>query len=182
MSSAAPAGNDLPVNIVHGTHGQLIAFLVLNMWPSHFGLPVLLGIVFFSKTVHRHPTFVNLCVAFIIVGLSSSLLVYAGRTVGPEPSKMLCLLQASLLYGMPAFTSMAAFMLVLQMFFSTRAAFFGKEYRDADHIIRTWVMLILPLLAFFICVLATATVGAANPSHVSRNRRFFYCSLQSPVL
>jgi len=152
------------------------------MWPSHLGLPVLLGIVLFSKRVNRHPTFVNLCVAFIITGLSSSLLVYAGRTVGPEPSRMLCLLQASLLYGMPALTSTAAFMLVLQMFFATRAAFFGEEYHDGEHFVRTWMMLILPFVAFFVFVLATATVGAANPLHVSRNRRFFYCSLESSSL
>ncbi|KAF8913731.1 hypothetical protein CPB84DRAFT_1832627 [Gymnopilus junonius] len=182
MSTVAPTDDDLPVNIVRGTHGQLIFFLVLNMWPSHLGLPILLSIVFFSKRVNRHPTFVNLCVAFIIVGFSSSLLVYAGRTVGPEPSTMLCLLQASLLYGMPALTSTAAFMLVLQMFFTTRAAFFGEEYQDSDHIIRTWIMLTLPFVTFFVCVVATATVGATSPLRVSRNRRFFYCSLQSSPL
>jgi hypothetical protein len=58
-----------PVNIVHGTEGELALFLVLNMWPSHFGLPLLLAIILLSKRVHRHPTFVNLCVGFIIVGM-----------------------------------------------------------------------------------------------------------------
>jgi len=57
-----------PVNIVNGTHPQLVAFLVLNMWPSHLGLPVLLAIIFFKK-VDRHPTFVNLCITFMIVGM-----------------------------------------------------------------------------------------------------------------
>lgn len=182
MSSATETSDGLPVNIVKGTHGQLILFLVLNMWPSHLGLPVLLGIVLLSKRVYRHPTFVNLCVAFIITGLSSSLMVYARRITGPEPSRMLCLLQASLLYGVPPLTSTAAFMLVLQMFFTIRAAFFGQEYIDRDHFIRVWVMLVSPYVAFFVTILATATVGAANPSKVSRNRRFFYCSLESPPL
>lgn len=59
----------LPVNIVRATHGQLVAFLVLNVWPSHFGLPLLLAIVVFSKRIHRHTTFINLCLAFIIVGM-----------------------------------------------------------------------------------------------------------------
>lgn len=57
------------MNIVRGTHGQLIAFLVLNAWPAHFGLPVLLAIVFFSKKIYRHITFINLCVVFIIIGM-----------------------------------------------------------------------------------------------------------------
>lgn len=63
-SVAAP-----PVNIVRGTTGELVAFLVLNMWPSHFGLPVMLFIVLFSKRVKRHAIFVNLLVAFIITGV-----------------------------------------------------------------------------------------------------------------
>ncbi|TFK43286.1 hypothetical protein BDQ12DRAFT_171976 [Crucibulum laeve] len=166
-------------NIVHGTHEQLVAFLVLNMWPSHLGLPVLLVTILLSKRIQRHATFINLCVAFIIVGISSTLLVYAGRTTGPEPSRMLCLLQASLLYGMPPLTSMAAFTLVLQMFLVIRAAYQGEEYLDRDHVARLWTMLITPYVAFFIGVLVTAIVGANDPSRVSRNRRFFYCSVQS---
>jgi len=152
------------------------------MWPSHSGLPLLVAIVLLSKRVNRHPTFVNLCVAFIITGLSSSLLVYARRTTGPEPSRMLCLLQASLIYGMPGLTSTAAFALVLQMFFTIRATFYGKPCHDVDHIIRVWMMLVSPYIAFFISILATATVGAANPLRVSRNRRFFYCSVESSPL
>ncbi|KIM45952.1 hypothetical protein M413DRAFT_298403 [Hebeloma cylindrosporum] len=171
-----------PVNIVRGTHAQLILFLVLNMWTSHFGLPVILGIVLLSKRVQRHPTFVNLLLAFIIVGISSSLLVYAGKTTGPEPSSILCLLQASLLYGVPALTSTAALILVFRMFITIRATFYGADDYDRDHVIRLWAMLIAPYVAFFISVLATAIIGAANPGRISRSRRFFYCSVESDSL
>jgi len=61
--------DSLPVNIIQGTHAQLVAFLALHMWTTTLGLPLLLGIVLFSKRVNRHPTFINLCVAFIIIGL-----------------------------------------------------------------------------------------------------------------
>ncbi|CAA7260287.1 unnamed protein product [Cyclocybe aegerita] len=166
-----------PVNIVKGNHGELVAFLVLNMWPSHLGLPVLLAIVLFSKRVKRHPTFINLIIALMIVGFSSSLLVYAGRTTGPEPSRMLCLLQASLLYGMPAISSTSACMLFLQMFYMIRAAYHGKQYQEMDHMLRLWLMLIAPYVVFFASMLATAIVGASHPEQVSRSRRFFYCSL-----
>ncbi|KAF9033094.1 hypothetical protein BDZ89DRAFT_564800 [Hymenopellis radicata] len=172
--------NDGTVNIVHGTHSQLIAFLVLNMWPSHLGLPLLLVIIFCSKKVQRHPTFINLCFTFIIVGISSSLLVYAGKTEGPEPSRMLCLLQASLLYGYPAMASLSAFGLVFQMFMVIRRAFHGQT--DSPSFIRRWSILILPYVAWFISILATACVGAVNPNSVSRNRRFFYCSVKSDTL
>jgi len=174
-------GEPVPINIVHGTKGQLILFLVLNMWPSHFGLPLLLALVL-SKRIQRHATFANLCAAFIIIGMSSSLLVYDNRTTGPEPGRMLCLLQASLLYGMPALTSTAALSLVLQMYYMVKAAYDGVEYLDGDHVIRLWIMLVGPYIVFFISMLVTAVVGAANPLNVSRSRRFFYCSVESRAL
>ncbi len=61
-------GGRLPINIVRGTKGELFLFLVLNMWPSHFGLPIMLALVL-SKRVKRHATFANLCAAFIIIGM-----------------------------------------------------------------------------------------------------------------
>jgi len=176
------SGPSVPHNIVRGTYDQLIAFLVLNIWTSHFGLPLLLSIIIFSKKIHRHPTLINLCVAFIVVGISSSLLLYAGKITGPEPPKLLCLFQASLLYGIPALTSVSAFMLVLQMFFVIRASYHGQEMLDRDHVLRSWAMLILPWFCFMVSVIGTALVGSANPDKISRNRRFFYCSVESPWL
>ncbi|KAF9008814.1 hypothetical protein BDQ17DRAFT_1348993 [Cyathus striatus] len=175
--------SSVPMNIVHGSYGQLVLFLVLNVWPSHFGLPLLLLVIFSSKNIQRHPTFINLCIAFIIVGImSSSLLLYAGKLIGPEPSKMLCLFQASLLYGMPPLTSTAAFTLVFQMFLVIQAAYRGKEYRDQDHAGRLWAMILFPYLFFFVSVIVTAVVGASMPENISRNRRFFYCSVESLAL
>ncbi|KAJ7638496.1 hypothetical protein FB45DRAFT_903048 [Roridomyces roridus] len=171
----------MPVNIINGTQSQLVLFLVLNMWPSHFGLPVLLAIILLSKRIKRHPTFINLCVGFIIIGVSSSLLVYAGRTTGPQPSKMLCLFQASILYGYPAFASLLAMMLVLQMFLTVRAAIM-RTPTQGPQTVRTWAMIIAPYVALAICILATAVVGAENPDIVTRDRRFFYCSIDSDPL
>ncbi|KAJ7937380.1 hypothetical protein B0H13DRAFT_1588685 [Mycena leptocephala] len=158
-----------PVNIVHGTEGELALFLVLNMWPSHFGLPLLLAIILLSKRVHRHPTFVNLCVGFIIVGI-----LYAGKISGPEPSKLLCLFQASMLYVCTS-ASLLALMLVLQMFLVVRASV-QKQEPQGPQTLRLWAMLVVPYLALLVSIVATAAVGAANPDSVSRNRRFFYCS------
>lgn len=169
------------VNIVHGTHAELIAWLVLNIWPSHFGIPLLLAIIIFRK-VQRHATFINLCVTFLIAGFASTLLLYAGRIEGPEPSPELCLLQGSLLYGYPPMTSVAAFVLVLQVFFVVRALYRGMEYREQDHVLRTWTMLVAPYIAFFTVVITTAVIGANTPNEVSRNRRFFYCSIRNNTL
>lgn len=59
----------LPVDVINDTHSQLVAFYFLNMWPSHLGLPVLLTATLLSKNVQRHPTFVNLFIVWIVVGL-----------------------------------------------------------------------------------------------------------------
>ncbi|KAG6889057.1 hypothetical protein C0995_004340 [Termitomyces sp. Mi166 len=56
------------VNIVHGTHSQLIVFLVLNIWPSHFAIPLLFAVIYFRK-IKRHATFINLGVTFTIAGM-----------------------------------------------------------------------------------------------------------------
>lgn len=167
-----------PINIVKGTHGQLILFLALNMWTSHLGLPLLLLVILLKK-IQRHATFINLLVSFMVVGFSSCLLIYSGNVTGPEPSKLYCLLQASLLYGIPALTSMCSFMLVLQMFFVIRSSYYGQEVLDRDHRVRFWIMMVIPWVCFFVCVLSTAVIGSSNPGRISRNRRFFYCSVES---
>ncbi|GAV99494.1 hypothetical protein LENED_000954 [Lentinula edodes] len=197
MALPADTGPAMPMNIVHGTHAELILFLVLNMWPSHFGLPILLAIVLLSKRVQRHPTFVNLLIVFMVVGISSSLLVYAGNASGPEPSPALCLAQAALLYGMPGITSVAVFALVFQvalgpyfrilltqkfqMFIVIRAAFYKQPSRDT-HFVRIWVMIIAPYAVWIVFIVVTVFVGVGEPANVSRDRRFFYCSVKSDAL
>jgi len=172
----------MPMNIVHATHSELVFWLVLNVWPSHFGLPILLATVLFSQKVQRHATFINLVIVFLVVGISSSLLLYAGKAFGPEPSPSLCLLQASLVYGVPGIASVAAFALVFQMFIVIRAAFYEQPYREKDHVVRLWVMIMAPYATWLVWIIATALVGSANPSNVSRDRRVFYCSVKSDAL
>jgi len=175
----AATGRAVAHNIVHANQTQLVVFIFMNMWTALLGLPLLLGIIVFSRRITRHGTLINLCATFILTGTVSCLLVFAGKAAitDPEPSPNLCLLQASMIYGMPPLTATAAFMLVLQMWFKIRAAHFGEVYEDKDHRARLWIMIITPYVGYLITVLATAVVGANDPSRVSRNRRLFYCSV-----
>jgi hypothetical protein len=168
--------------LILGNRSELIAWLVLSIWPSHFGLPLLLAIIIFSKRIQRHPTFISMCVGWIISGFASSILLYAGQATGPEPSKLLCLVQASLLYGVPPMGSMSAFLLVFQMFSAIRSSFMRGEKNTPDPPLRLFAMLAAPYVLFIAFAIATASVGATNPDSVSRNRRFFYCSVKSPRL
>lgn len=56
------------INIVRGTHGQLVAFLFFNAWPAFVGIPMLLGVMIWSSRVQRHVTFVNFAAAFLVIG------------------------------------------------------------------------------------------------------------------
>ncbi|KAJ7162567.1 hypothetical protein C8R43DRAFT_1233239 [Mycena crocata] len=86
-----------------------------------------------------------------------------------------------MLYGVPAFASLLGFMLVLQMFLVVRASV-QKQVSQGSHTLRVWAMLGAPYLALLISILATAAVGSTNPGSVSRNRRYFYCSVESGLL
>jgi hypothetical protein len=63
-----------PEVAVKASKAELIAWLVLNVWPSHMGLPLLISTILLAKNIRRHATFVNMCVTWMIVGFSSSLL------------------------------------------------------------------------------------------------------------
>lgn len=167
--------------VVHANHATLVAWLVLNVWPSHLALPLLLLTITLSKSIQRHATFINMLVVWIIVGISSSILLYTGDTVGPEPSKMICLLQASLLYTVPAMASLSAFALVFEVFFLMWSAYHERDpHRHGAF--RKWILVVIPYIGLGSFATATAFVGSMNPSSVSRDRRFFYCSVESELL
>ncbi|KAJ3831294.1 hypothetical protein F5878DRAFT_676426, partial [Lentinula raphanica] len=182
---ANSSGLEVSENIIHGTHAELVLFLVLNMWPSHFGLPVLLAIVLFSRRVQRHPTFINLLVVFMIVGIHHNDVnnaldsVYAGRASGAEPSHTLCLTQASLLYGMPGMYVQMLWSMISRIFIAIRAAFYNYPYREVEHIMRSRMMIIAPYAVWIVFIIATVLAGIREPAKVSRDRRFFYCSKQN---
>ncbi|EEB89668.1 hypothetical protein MPER_12211 [Moniliophthora perniciosa FA553] len=105
----------VPHNIINGTHSQLIAFLVLNVWTSHFALPILLFIVL-AKKVQRHPTFANLIAVFIIVGMQFPNDVLSDytreNTKDQNRPKHYVFSQASLLYGVPAMYIKTSFLCI----------------------------------------------------------------------
>jgi len=186
MAARDPPSNHIrssstPPEIVKANHAELVAWLVLNVWPSHLGLPLLVATILLARNIRRHATFINMCITWMIVGFSSSLLLYAGFQTGPEPPKSLCVLQAALLYAQPGMTSLSAFGLVFQVFYVVHATFREKDPHQ-NQALRKWTLLVLPYLALAIFASLTVYVGATNTELVSRQRRFFYCSVKSTSL
>jgi len=150
-------------------------YLFLNIFPSHFGLPILITTLLLARA-RRNLTLVNMCITFMITGIVSSILLYSGKQTGPEPPPLLCLTQASLLYAVPPMVSMAALALVFQLW-STVVWKPGQKVRGPA----LFLLLLPPYIVFFGFSLAGAMIGVRIPANVSRNRRFFYCSVRAPM-
>jgi len=155
-------------------HEMLYVFLAFQLI-DQIVLPVLVATFVLSKSAKRHPTVVNVCVTWIITGIVSSLLMYAGKHVGPEPPKMLCISQAALLDGVPPMTSVAVLALMYQTNLNIR------KPKAKPHKMRTYALLIAPYVTFFCFALSAALLAVQHPRGVTRARRFFYCSFKSPI-
>ncbi|KAF8911862.1 hypothetical protein CPB85DRAFT_1302807 [Mucidula mucida] len=138
----------------------------------------------------------------LTITTSSSLIAYAGKAEGAEPSKTFCLLQTSLLYGYPlmcAHISVLAVLIGAQgVTGSLRAritsqvitllkvssyqlrigadVFIRSDFHslvDSPSGIHKWTTLLLPYIAWVVTVNATVCVSATDPDNISRNRRSF---------
>ncbi|KAK0202005.1 hypothetical protein DFS33DRAFT_1442972 [Desarmillaria ectypa] len=76
-------------------------WIYFNLISNTIFLPLLVATFLFSTRANRHPTLINLCMTWIFSGIFSLLLFYAGKLEpdSPEPPKLLCIAQTSLLYG-----------------------------------------------------------------------------------
>lgn len=150
-------------------------FLFLQIIPSHFGLPLLVTTFLFSKGAKRHITLINVCITWILSGVFSTMLLYAGENTGPEPDKVLCRAQSSLLYGTTPMCSVAIFMLVYYVWT------FYDSHRHKSSTFTMYTMNTAPYLTLAGWSLAAGLLATQNPEKVNRNRRFFYCSMDNSL-
>ncbi|KAJ6500745.1 hypothetical protein C8R45DRAFT_1210471 [Mycena sanguinolenta] len=169
---------------VEGTQAHQIAsiagFMFLQIFGGHFEIPLLLLTGVFSKKVQRHPLLVNFWVTWIIYTTSFTLLLYAGKQVGPEPPIELCVMQAAFIYGSVVMAPMTGLALVLHLWFSLQSAK-GVPNRAAGG----WCFMLLlgsPYILFLIFSVAMVVVGSTNEVIVSRSRYLFYCTINLGVV
>jgi hypothetical protein len=156
----------------------LNVWIYFNLIPNTIFLPILVATFIFSKRVRRHPTLVNLCITWIFSGIFSLLLFYAGEHKGPEPAPGLCIIQSSLIYGIPPMWSVAILMMVYHMI----VAFDDDPAKTRVSTLKLSLMLSAPYIAQFSFSMANLIVALENPTKVNRKKRFFYCSLKVPAL
>jgi len=152
----------------------LDVWIYFNLIPNTIFLPILVATFLFSKRVKRHPTLINVCMTWILSGVFSLLLYYAGQDRGPEPYKPLCIAQTALLYGITPMWSVAVLVLVYHMVLAVQG-------NPADlHAGRSRMILMLSAPYIAQCAFSIAALAFAilRPDKVNRARRFFYCSLK----
>ncbi|KAJ7215302.1 hypothetical protein B0H12DRAFT_355316 [Mycena haematopus] len=170
-----------PADGTQAHRNALIAgFMFLQIFGGHFGMPLLLLTTAISKKVQRHPMLINFFVIWAIYTTSFTLVLYAGKQVGPEPPIELCVMQAAFIYGAPVMASMAGLAFVLHLWFSLQTGK-GVLARAAGG----WRFLLLlgsPYILFLIFSVAMVVVGSLNEDTVSRSRYLFYCTINLGVV
>ncbi|KAF7373265.1 hypothetical protein MSAN_00535400 [Mycena sanguinolenta] len=151
-----------------------------KFWGGHFGIPLLLLTSVLSKKVQRHPMLVNFWVTWIIYTTSFTLVLYAGKQVGPEPPIELCVIQAAFIYGSVIMAPMAGLALVLHLWFSLQSAKDGLGRTAGGW--RFMLLLGSPYILFLVFSIAMVVVGVMNEGTVSRSRYLFYCTINLGVV
>ncbi|KAJ8523240.1 hypothetical protein ONZ45_g332 [Pleurotus djamor] len=152
----------------------LNVWIYLNLVVNTVLLPILVATFLLSKRAKRHATLVNVCMVWVLSGIFSLLLFYAGQydPKTPEPNKFLCIAQTSLLYGITPMWSTAVLMLVLQL----RLSF--SNYRERSRQLWFTVLTVAaPYIILMIFFTATLAISQSRPNEVTRNRRVLYCTL-----
>ncbi|KAJ7107287.1 hypothetical protein C8R43DRAFT_816761, partial [Mycena crocata] len=153
----------------------LDVWIYFNLVSNTVLLPILVATFMFSRRVKRHPALVNVCMTWILSGIFSLLLFYAGQASGPEPQKGLCIAQTSLLYGITPMWSVAVLVLLYNMILAM------NENPKAAGVSRpkmiTPQMLSAPYVVQAAFSIAALVGSLAHPENVNRARRFFYCAL-----
>ncbi|KAJ7348888.1 hypothetical protein DFH08DRAFT_863713 [Mycena albidolilacea] len=155
-------------------------FMFLQIFGGHIGMPLILLTTAFSKKIQKNPMFNNFCVIWFIYSTSFTLVLYAGKQIGPEPPIELCVIQAAFIYGTPVMASMGGLAFVLHLWLSLQTGR-GVLSRAAGG----WRFMLLlgsPYILFLGFSVAMAVLGSLNEATVSRSRYLFYCTINLSVV
>ncbi|KAJ7177450.1 hypothetical protein C8R43DRAFT_1118442 [Mycena crocata] len=165
-----------------GAHRALLvgAFMSLQIFGGHMGIPLMLLTAALSKEVPRWPFMVNFLTTWTLYTSSFTLLLYSGHQTGPEPPLALCIFQSAFIYGTAIMTSTAGLVFVLQLWYHLHGSLgVAGPCRITG---RGALLLFLPYLSFLSFAVAMLVVGMKNPDKVSRSRYLFYCTIDLPIV
>jgi len=152
---------------------DLAGWLFFQIAAGHIALPILAATFLFSSSAHRPPLVINVLATWIIQAIFSSLLFYVSKQDGPEPGSGLCVAQSSLLEGSRLMTCTAVLVLALylQRKSDPNAAPLLLPKRG------TFVLMGVPYMVLSIFSAIGVALAVQHIDRVSRERQYFYCSL-----
>jgi len=156
-------------------HTLLNVWIYFNLIVNTILLPILVATFLFSKKVKRHLTLVNLCITWILSGIFSLLLFYAGQYDTREPSNhSLCIVQSSLFFGITPMWTIAVFAMIFHMMVTINGSEVGPWTMD--------LMLASPYVSQIVFSTANLIVSVRHPEKVTRQHKFLYCALRDDLL
>jgi len=144
------------------------------------GCLILLLTVVLSRKIQRHATWINLCLAWTLSGISFSLL-FIGRQLKDDPNHSLCLTQAALIYASPLLTSSATLALAIHLLFSLHSSLYSMPENERFHRIRSIVLVIFPYLAYVAVFFWAIATGVQHPKAVKRLPSGLLCGLSNKI-
>jgi hypothetical protein len=142
------------------------------------GCFILLLTVVLSRKIQRHATWINLCLAWILSGISFSLLFIGRQQLKDKPNPNLCLLQAALVYASPLLTSSATLSLAIHLLFSIHSSLYSVPETERFHRIRTTILVIFPYLTYIAVFIWVVVMGAQHPKAVFRLPSGLICGIK----
>jgi len=153
-------------------------FLVLHILGGHVGIPLLLLGIYFSRSVTRHPIFVNWCISWMVFSTAYVLIFYAGHITAPNPPFLLCVAQAAIIYATGAMVGTSTFIFFFYINAVVRKAVNQLEQLKLSTSC-TVISLLIPYVSFLAVFCAELVVASQNRNTVHRSS--FYCTIGSSI-
>lgn len=162
---------------------SLVRFFVACQIVGWVGMTLVLLTALASPYVRerRHPTWFNLCIAWIISCISYLLLSFAGQQFGQPPSQGLCAVHAALIYSVPSLAAWSTAALVIQLWFNIKEMFATKHVTLAHRRFKIFLLLAVPHVINLVLFLVSLAVALHNPGHVKRAESGVYCIITTGI-
>jgi len=157
----------------------ITGFITVEML-GWIGCLILLLTVVLSRKIQRHATWINLCLAWSLSGISFSLL-FIGHKLEDKPNHSLCLTQAALVYASPLLTSSATLALAIHLLFSIHSSLYSMPETERFHRIRSTILVIFPYLTYIAVFFWVIALGIQHPKHVKRLTSGLICGLDGKI-
>ncbi|KAF5324360.1 hypothetical protein D9619_011339 [Psilocybe cf. subviscida] len=155
----------------------IVTFIVLQLIGAFLFFLILLS-AWLSRGARRHRIFFSFCCAWIVYAISYSLLTLAGEQFRPEPNRILCVIQASLIYAVPFLVMGASLGMTVHLLLNVLSSLKPLEVKKHGHPTLIKVLLTLPWLIWTGMFIGVLLFGLLHQQQVAVSPNGTYCVIQ----